>query len=164
METYIVSRLVYHSVSGETAGLERLSREDPLAFITAFVSDALRKEWGVAINTIMYISGKDAARKLSPPGRAGSLEEAIGMLNEMLGGHWGVRVAEKGGKRYAIFTECMLRKIYIKAGLRDGKPLPFCYFHAGFVAGMLEGILGRQVDLKPVSRGAESCLEELLLE
>jgi len=145
------------------ATIEGLAKEEPLAFMVAFVSEALRREWGDAINTVMYISGKDAAREIHVSESSESLEGAVEKLNSLLGGHWRMEVEEREGKRYAVFKQCRLRELYRKAGIGDGKPLPFCFFHAGFIAGILERTLGRRVDLKPISRGDDACIEELIL-
>lgn len=141
-----------------------LARDDPIAFIVAYASEALRKEWDGAINTVMYMagksSGKEAAKSL---GSASTLEEAVKRVNDAFGGHWRIDLVEKEGSRYAVFSECMLRGMYRSAGLDDVHPLPFCFFHAGFIAGILEEMLGRRVDLKPISRGAERCLEQIII-
>jgi len=142
----------------------KLARDKPLAFIVAYTSDALRREWDGAINTVMYMAGKSSGEKAAKSlGKVESLEEAVEAVNKVLGGHWRMEVVEKEGKHYALFSDCLLRQMYRDAGIKDVHPLPFCYFHAGFIAGILEEILGRRVDLKPLSRGPERCFENLLL-
>jgi hypothetical protein len=42
--------------------------------------------------------------------------------------------------------------------------LPTCYFHVGFFAGLLERILGKKVNLKILSKGPLSCVEQVIIE
>ncbi len=54
-------------------------RDDPLAFIVALSSLALKSKWGDTVHSIMYYAGKAQARDLDVElGRAGGLEETVG--------------------------------------------------------------------------------------
>ncbi len=151
-------------VKSEVEEIKRLVREDPMAFIVSYTALALKNEWGRAMNTAMYIAGKESAAKIAEQlPRADGLEDAASKINSFFGNHWTLRLARKEGKTYAVFEKCMLRIMYAKAGIKGPEPLPFCYFHAGVVAGMLEVLTGMRVDIKPLSRGLENCLEEVVV-
>ena len=52
-------------------------RDDPLAFIVALSSLALKSKWGDTVHSIMYYAGKARARDLTS-NWAGGLEETVG--------------------------------------------------------------------------------------
>lgn len=63
-----------------------------------------------------------------------------------------------------VFDRCVLRDLYKRGRVELGEPLPTCYFHIGFCARILEKMLGKKVNLKAISKGPLSCVEQIIIE
>ena len=138
-----------------------MARGDPSEFILLAISLSLKETWGSTANVALYRSGKELGKSLGIRfEKTLSLEEAVKELERILGNAWKGRL--EGDK--LVFDKCILRDLYRRGGVELDEPLPTCYFHIGFCAGVLERILGRKVNLKAMSRGPLSCVEQIIME
>ena len=141
--------------------LTSIAKENPSEFVLLAVSLSLKNTWGPTANVALYSSGKELGKSLNLDIRnVGSLEEAFSEIEKALNNAWKGRL--DGDK--LIFEECVLRELYRRGGIQSSEPLPTCYFHMGFCAGMLEKILGKKVNLKVLSKGPLSCVEQIIIE
>jgi len=141
--------------------LASMAKENPLEFVLLAVSLSLKNTWGPAANVALYSSGKELGRSLKLDIEScESLEDAKKEIENALGNAWKGQL--EGDK--LIFKECVLRNLYKRGGLEVNESLPTCYFHVGFCAGLLERILGKKVNLKILSKGPLSCVEQVIIE
>ncbi len=141
--------------------LTSIARENPNEFILLAVALSLKNTWGPTANVALYSSGKELGKSLKLSfEKVDNLEEAFKEVEKALDNAWKGRL--EGDK--LIFEKCSLRELYKKGGVETNDPLPICYFHMGFFAGLLERILGKKVNLKLLSRGPLSCVEQVIIE
>ncbi len=136
-------------------------KENPIEFVLLAISLSLKNSWGPAANVALYSSGKELGKSLKLNIEScENLGDAIDEIEKALGNAWKSRLEDDK----LIFEECILRSLYKRGGIEDNEPLPTCYFHVGFCAGLLEKILGKKVNLKILSKGPLSCVEQVIIE
>ncbi len=141
--------------------LTLIAKENPSEFVLLAVSLSLKNTWGPAANVTLYSSGKELGKSLKLNiEKCSSLEEALKEIERTLGNAWKGRL--DGDK--LIFEECVLRDLYRRGGAKLSEPLPTCYFHMGFCAGILERIMRKKVNMKVLSKGPLSCVEQIIIE
>lgn len=126
---------------------------------------------GFGAKSLSYNSGKSLARSLTKGMSAGSIEEALRKVSEVFEGAWVVEVFErKHGEKPSdprgtvyelVFRDCPIRQTCFREGVKQGEVL--CYLTHGVIAGAMENLLGKRVELDIEKPGANACLKKLIV-
>lgn len=150
--------------------------------ISGALSQTLAKLLGPSSSAPAFLAGKDLAKDAAKdfekadeflPHLTEDIEKALEELTDAFKGGWRCAVWHKKGVPQIrkneegntvidlVFRECVIRETLKEVNGEQKGPL--CRVASGFIAGVLEEVTGKKVELEIIHAGPRSCLKELTI-
>lgn len=141
--------------------------------ISGVLSETLHNLLGRSANAPAFIAGKNLAKDMTQDiERTDDIEKALAQLEEAFKGEWRCVVWHKRGVPQIrkengntvidlVFRECVIRETLKE--VNGGRMGPLCRVAYGVIAGILEEITGKKVELEIIHAGPRACLKRVTI-